>query len=161
MAFRAYGADDEGWIPLGRTPLPAGTRVPHAQLRWRISKEGFDTLEASPNQAPLSFTLVPSGTAPARMVRVGAGSFRLESARRDVALPDFWIDRFEVTNRQFKEFIARGGYTTRAWWRSPSSRTGAACRGRRRCSSSAIRPAGPGRRHGSSATIRTARTTFP
>jgi eukaryotic-like serine/threonine-protein kinase len=124
VAFRAYAADDAGWIPLGRTPLPAGTRVPFAQLRWRVSKDGFDTLEASPNQPPLAFTLVPAGTAPPGMVRVGAGSFRLESARQGVTLPDFWIDRYEVTNRQFKEFIARGGYTTRAYWRQPFVKDG-------------------------------------
>jgi formylglycine-generating enzyme required for sulfatase activity/dienelactone hydrolase/predicted Ser/Thr protein kinase len=124
VAFRAHAADDEGWIALGRTPLPAGTRVPFAQLRWRLSKDGFETLEASPNQAPLAFTLVPAGAAPPGMVRVAAGSFRLESAQRDVALPDFWIDRYEVTNRQFKEFIARGGYSTRGYWQQPFVKDG-------------------------------------
>ena len=124
VAFRAYGGDDEGWIPLGRTPLPEGTRVPFAQLRWRVSKEGFDTLEASPNQPPIAFTLVPAGAGEPGMVRVAAGSFLLESVQRDVALPDFWIDRDEVTNRQFKEFIARGGYTTRAYWQQPFVKDG-------------------------------------
>ena len=32
---------------------------------------------------------------------------------------DFWIDRFEVTNRQFKEFVDQGGYRRRDYWREP------------------------------------------
>ena len=34
-------------------------------------------------------------------------------------LDDFWIDRFEVTNRQFKEFVDQGGYRRRDYWREP------------------------------------------
>ena len=32
------------------------------------------------------------------------------------AVDDFWIDRFEVTNRQFKEFVDQGGYLRRDYW---------------------------------------------
>ncbi len=34
-------------------------------------------------------------------------------------LEDYWIDQFEVTNRQFKEFVDRGGYRQRPYWREP------------------------------------------
>jgi dienelactone hydrolase len=34
-------------------------------------------------------------------------------------LDDFWIDRFEVTNRKFKEFVDQGGYSRREYWREP------------------------------------------
>ena len=32
-------------------------------------------------------------------------------------IPAFWIDRYEVTNRQFKEFVDRGGYRNREYWK--------------------------------------------
>jgi cephalosporin-C deacetylase-like acetyl esterase len=32
---------------------------------------------------------------------------------------DYWLDRFEVTNRQFKEFVDQGGYAQRDYWREP------------------------------------------
>ena len=32
---------------------------------------------------------------------------------------DYWIDRFEVTNRQFKAFVDGGGYLRRDYWREP------------------------------------------
>jgi len=32
-------------------------------------------------------------------------------------LPDFFIDRCEVTNKQFKEFINKGGYQKKEYWK--------------------------------------------
>jgi dienelactone hydrolase len=32
---------------------------------------------------------------------------------------DYWIDRLEVSNRQFKEFVDRGGYRLREYWQEP------------------------------------------
>ena len=31
----------------------------------------------------------------------------------------FWIDRFEVTNRQFQAFLDAGGYRDRRYWKQP------------------------------------------
>ena len=30
---------------------------------------------------------------------------------------DFYIDRYEITNRQFKEFISNGGYKKKEYWK--------------------------------------------
>jgi len=54
------------------------------------------------------------------MVRIPAGTFRMGSNRhyreeapaRDVSVDEFWIDRFQITNRQFAEFVAATGYVT-------------------------------------------------
>ncbi len=35
-----------------------------------------------------------------------------------LALPAFWMDRFEVTNRQFKEFVDAGGYRKPEYWKA-------------------------------------------
>jgi eukaryotic-like serine/threonine-protein kinase len=43
-------------------------------------------------------------------------------------LPDFWIDRFEVTNREFKAFLDQGGYERRHYWREPFMERGRALR---------------------------------
>ena len=119
VEITAYDSLDGGWIHLGRTPFAPPARVPLMQLRWRIAKEGYEPLEASPIQPPYGFTLVKAGTAPPDMVFVPAGTFDLESSNRTVALPQFWIDRYEVTNRQFKAFVDAGGYTKREYWRLP------------------------------------------
>ena len=48
------------------------------------------------------------------MVRVAAATGRVGPAA--VPLDDFWIDKFEVTNQQFKAFVDKGGYRTRDYW---------------------------------------------
>jgi hypothetical protein len=52
------------------------------------------------------------------MVRVRGGPFPewLGTAGK---LDDFWIDRLEVTNRQFKAFVDQGGYRRSELWREP------------------------------------------
>src|ERR1043166_8264368 len=56
--------------------------------------------------------------APAGMLRIPAADYRL-SGSEVVKIPEYWIDKFEVTNRQFNEFIQRGGYQKRDYWKQP------------------------------------------
>ena len=49
------------------------------------------------------------------MVRVPATP--VTSTPPSVALPAFWIDRYEVTNGEYKEFVAAGGYQKPDYWR--------------------------------------------
>jgi dienelactone hydrolase len=118
LAFRAY--DDLGgeWLPIGKSPLN-GVSVPLGMLRWRITMSGFDQLEArlevgTPAAAALRpdieakpIRLRPVGSAAARMVFVPGGQFE------GVLLTDYWLDQYEVTNREFKAFVDRGGYDGR------------------------------------------------
>ena len=39
--------------------------------------------------------------------------------RTPVTLPDFWIDRTEVTNQDFKRFVDAGGYRDAQFWKHP------------------------------------------
>ena len=62
------------------------------------------------------------------------------------------------TNRQFKEFVDRGGYTQRDYWREPFVEGGrSAARGNGPSSDSVTRPDGRGPRRGSLERIPTAR----
>ena len=56
------------------------------------------------------------------MVRVPAGNLRVNYGgigELTGAIGSFDIDRFEVTNRQFKEFVDKGGYRNRVFWTEP------------------------------------------
>jgi eukaryotic-like serine/threonine-protein kinase len=46
------------------------------------------------------------------MVRVTGGKFD-----SGLTVPDYWIDRFEVTNRQFKAFVDANGYKRSEFWK--------------------------------------------
>ena len=113
VSFRSYSGADEGWIPLGKTPLTE--RWPLGLLRWRVTKDGYDPIEVAPNDLP-NFTLVPRGTSVPGMVYVPAGSYELESEGKTVDLPEYWLDKYEVTNREFKQFIDSGGYRNPQFW---------------------------------------------
>jgi formylglycine-generating enzyme required for sulfatase activity len=41
-----------------------------------------------------------------------------------VRLDDYFIDRYEVSNREYKEFITAGGYRTKQFWRHPFHKDG-------------------------------------
>src|SRR3954454_6182159 len=118
VAIRPYAARDGTWYLLGQSPLK-GVRVPSAMLRFRISKAGYEPLEAgvTPVGPPITFALSPANTAPEGMLRAPGGPSTVRG--RTVTLDDYWIDRFEVTNRQFKTFVDAGGYRTRSYWTEP------------------------------------------
>ena len=59
----------------------------------------------------------------------GLGSWRRQLAGRRRApteLDDYWIDRYEVTNAEFKRFVDQGGYETEKWWKEPFVKDGRA-----------------------------------
>jgi dienelactone hydrolase len=118
VAFRAYSGKDEGWISLGATPTT--TRHPVGPMRWRLVKDGYDPIEVSPDHPAFRAQLVPKGTTVPGMVYVPAGSFGLMGVdAAAVHLPPYWLDRYEVTNRAYKEFIERGGYRDSRYWQVP------------------------------------------
>jgi formylglycine-generating enzyme required for sulfatase activity/pimeloyl-ACP methyl ester carboxylesterase len=74
--------------------------------------------------APVSITtkLIPKAEAEAHpgMVFVPSGEHRLAAWWRPtdetVLLDDYWIDKFEVTNRKYKDFVDQGGYQNASYW---------------------------------------------
>lgn len=122
---RGYGAAGETWQALGPTPL-TNVRLPRRALRWRIEKPGFLTAEYATTaqddtfgQGHIELTLGAAGEQPPDMVSVSAGASG--TAPNGLPLPQvtlvaFLIDRTEVTNRAFEEFVAADGYERRSYW---------------------------------------------
>jgi eukaryotic-like serine/threonine-protein kinase len=112
-----YRTRTPSWFSLGRTPLNR-VRIPRSLFRVRISKAGFQTIEGSGSPPALRYRLDPSDAVPPGMVRVVGDPDPVREGLVGVS-DDYWIDRFEVTNRQFKEFVDQGGYGRRDYWREP------------------------------------------
>jgi serine/threonine protein kinase/formylglycine-generating enzyme required for sulfatase activity/pimeloyl-ACP methyl ester carboxylesterase len=120
-----------GMTPINHRQIARGAYV------VSIEKEGYAGLERSVTGllmhmsgvlAPsfpigLDAKLIELAKAPARMAFVPAGDYRLSSWGRptdkSVKLNDFFVDKYEVTNREYKEFITAGGYLRREFWRYP------------------------------------------
>ncbi len=73
----------------------------------------------------MEFQLEPQGSTPPGMVRVPGGPYRYGPAPA-VELEDYWLDEYEVTNREFKEFVDAGGYREREYWKHPFVKDGRA-----------------------------------
>lgn len=125
VEVRDFFSDPNAWETLGHAPI-ANRRLAIGPLVWRVSADGFQTIEVVKNtQNPtIQFALDRPEDAPRGMVRVPAG--RLESIVRGgaVSVAAFWIDQYEVTNRQFKMFTDGNGYATREYWADPILKEG-------------------------------------
>ncbi|MBI1873953.1 MAG: SUMF1/EgtB/PvdO family nonheme iron enzyme [Acidobacteria bacterium] len=113
---------------LNRAPTEPLRRLPYGYARQRVSNPGYETIEGL---KPLGLVnqlirLDVAGTWPGGMVKVVGGSLQSISAVPvgPYPIPDFFIDRFEVTNRQFQEFVDRGGYRRKEFWKEPFIRDG-------------------------------------
>jgi dienelactone hydrolase len=122
ISMKDYMAPESEWTSLGVSPIEK-MRLPIGIFRWKMEKDGYDTVLAAastwgpdlskhdvlgPND--LSRVLDKTGTIPPGMVRIKGEETSLGE------LPDFFIDRCEVTNRQFKDFVTSGGYRNRKYW---------------------------------------------
>jgi formylglycine-generating enzyme required for sulfatase activity len=126
---------------LGTSPITT-VRIPRGEYVLSIEKEGYapfersvsgvavrgDGLTITPPPIRLAVKLMPADSVPERMAFVPGGDYRLISwsrpTDRRVQLADFFIDKYEVTNREFKEFISAGGYIKPQFWTHPFVRDG-------------------------------------
>ncbi|MBF8294795.1 MAG: serine/threonine protein kinase [Bacteroidetes bacterium] len=122
---RDYFDKPDDWDFLGRSPLK-DVLLPATFLVLKFSADGFETLEVPwwARIRSFQFALQRSADAPGGMVYVTGGEYELFS-RSAVQLEGYWIDKYEVSNRQFKEFIDRGGYEKREYWTEPFIKDGA------------------------------------
>ena len=102
-------------VPIGRALM----------LLLKFEQPGFRTaIRPLAAERGRPFVDLDSATSPdSDMVLVRGGPIRIASASRlqgdAVALPDFLIGRYEVTNREFKTFVDAGGYLRKDLWDSP------------------------------------------
>ena len=136
VSYRRYGVSTEPLRLLGKTPV-RNARVPLGTLEWEISSPGMETLRdvgllptyptirqpgEPPGYAAYSYVLHPPAEIPPGMVRAFPQKRQLLATAGLEHVPpfelgDFWIDRFEVTNRQYKAFVDAGGYRERRFWK--------------------------------------------
>ena len=130
ILWRPYSDSTEEWLPLGETPVSA-VRFPRGTSIIRLEKEGFEPFEGPVSGAELSttsITLDRLGTVPPGMIHIPGGRYALDMPGLEnidsATVSDYFIDRYEVTNRQFKEFVIAGGYLNREYWKHPFKREG-------------------------------------
>jgi formylglycine-generating enzyme required for sulfatase activity/tRNA A-37 threonylcarbamoyl transferase component Bud32/dienelactone hydrolase len=120
------GAADS--VRIGTTPVTAH-RVARANYRVSVHLDGFMPAErmvsggftrARGTPIEVAVPLIKAGTVPADMVYVPGGEYQIVSPALPIGLKTtlepYALDRYEVTNDQFAEFVRGGGYATARLW---------------------------------------------
>jgi serine/threonine protein kinase/formylglycine-generating enzyme required for sulfatase activity/cephalosporin-C deacetylase-like acetyl esterase len=122
VQWKPYAELRSPWQTLGRTPVEKAT-LPAGAIRIRLVATGYEPVEVAPAGTEYLFDFKRAATLRPGMVLVPAGALNERIAGiglLNVArLEEFELDRYEVTNRQFKDFIDRGGYERREYWKAP------------------------------------------
>jgi dienelactone hydrolase len=126
-------ADDRShWLHLGRSPVETDQLPRRGYYRVRAVKDGFE---------PVEWTMLLTGGADRVPVplhtkaETPAGMVWIPSAQRgpiavmglqapQVPIPSVWMDKYEVTNREFKAFVDAGGYHKSEYWKHPFIKDG-------------------------------------
>jgi serine/threonine protein kinase/cephalosporin-C deacetylase-like acetyl esterase len=117
--IRDYSGNSNDWEQIGKSPV-MNLRLPAGFFCIRITKPGFDQVEGTFDQfaREVRSVLHAQGTAPPGMVFVPVTSLN-DLSGNTVKVETYWLDKYEVTNRQFKEFVNQGGYRKREYWNQP------------------------------------------
>jgi dienelactone hydrolase len=129
--IREYTNIEGEWKKLGRTPIDS-IKIPGSPSwpTWsfyliRIEKPGYENALAVTftGQDTLFRKLFKQGTIPPGMVYVEG--LKVEDAgNSNKEKHGFFIDRYEVTNKQYKEFVDKGGYSNPSYWKNEFKKDG-------------------------------------
>lgn len=129
VEIQDYNSPGNRWYALGTTPL-TNIRMPAGYFRWHVTKRGTGELLVAPLlDDTMDFNLNAAQTAPPGMV-YSPGE---KGWREDIDfvgwvgpynLPPYYIDRYEVTNREYQKFVDAGGYSNPQFWPQKFTRDG-------------------------------------
>jgi len=128
-------------VLVGTSPI-SNLRIARGEYILEIEKDGYIKSERSISGAilhvgnlmvvppPISIQqkLFTSTLMPSQMVFVPGSEYRLVAWARPTdtraQLDDYFIDRYEVSNREYQEFINGGGYLKKQYWKYPFVKDG-------------------------------------
>jgi eukaryotic-like serine/threonine-protein kinase len=126
--IREYNDLTPKWEPIGKSPLK-GIKMPRGPKHWKAILPGYELAEGALVTGPregIKVQLDKVGTLAPGMVRVHGtqgekwkpdlGYLDSESLP-GLKISDFLLDRYEATNRRFKEFVDAGGYQKPEYWK--------------------------------------------
>lgn len=117
--FKDYLDTTGGWVLLGTTPV-RGERLPISYLRLRFVKDGYQTREISTRGlwGTIRTEMIEQKNAIEGMTYIPPGQAQVGAAD-PIELPAYWMDKYEVTNREYQEFVDAGGYRDAKYWKQP------------------------------------------
>ncbi len=143
ISYRPYGSD-EAWASLGTSPYES-EHFPIGAYHFRLELDGYETLDVVRSLTSSSMIteirntgfeyledpsyvvrvqLPPEGSIPEGMVPVSGGLYGTVPVAgfqpvQPTPLSSYFIDRTEVTNASYAEFVSGDGYTNSSHWAAP------------------------------------------
>ena len=125
---KPYSNPDTLWYYLGKTPLQ-NYMFPKGLSRIKIEKPDYETqydivmkfFQSTSSGDTLHYRLFKRDEVPEDMVFI-PGQMADNGSTPYLPLVfrgDYWMDRFEVTNAQYKTFLDSGGYKNPVYWKFP------------------------------------------
>ncbi len=127
--IREYTDTEGEWKKLGRTPVDSikipGSSWPPSFYQVKTVSPGYeDVLAVTVTREDTLFRkLFRKNTIPTDMVYVEGYPGEV-TGKSNEEKQGFYIDRYEVTNRQYKEFIDKGGYSNPDYWKNEFKKDG-------------------------------------
>jgi hypothetical protein len=124
ISFKEFVHPDSEWTYLGTSPIE-NVRMPIGIFRWKIEKEGYETVLAASSSWSSVDLMINGSSDPHNLMRhldktgsIPPGMVRVEETETPSGkLGSFFIDKYEVTNRQYKQFVDAGGYRNKDYWK--------------------------------------------
>ena len=131
---KLVGEPDSEYELVGTTPLDS-VQTYNRFSTWKIEKEGYLPLEFMNViwvVQDKTYKLFKKGELPENMVYVPFDQWSYFptgwiSGLGNVETPilgDYYIDKYEVSNKSYKEFIDNGGYKNKSYWSEPFIKNG-------------------------------------
>ncbi|MEP6492224.1 MAG: bifunctional serine/threonine-protein kinase/formylglycine-generating enzyme family protein [bacterium] len=120
VEIQDYTATDSGWHHVGTTPV-AKAILPNGYFRWRLTSAALGSFVTAPVlHSTMRFALDSARAAPPGMVyatgSTWGGFIAFVGWVGPYDLPPFYIDKYEVSNRDYQQFVDAGGYDRREYW---------------------------------------------
>ncbi len=116
--IKEYTDTSGNWENIGQTPIDSIELPNYTIYRMQIKKDGYNPVLAvvSTEFDTVSRTLFQEDKSPFEMVYVEGYSYEWPKSYFQEDL-GFFMDKYEVTNKQYKKFVEEGGYKNHDYWK--------------------------------------------
>ena len=129
LLWKDYDKPSSAWRLASTTDFK-DVKFPRPYLRMEIRKKGYQTIEYAGVAASWSnwkdssnLVMDKEGSLPLNMVRMSAKKTPMNivglESQGGKDIPSFLMDKYEVSNKQYKAFMEAGGYTNKDFWNNP------------------------------------------
>jgi dienelactone hydrolase len=118
---RPFDHSESNWDLVGLSPIDSMS-MPGYLYHWKFEMPGYETLYRqfwSKGSMDFRTGKFPAANYECRMKKKGTVPANMIYIPGMEDIPTFFIDMYEVTNKQFKQFIDSGGYQNKYLWKIP------------------------------------------